>query len=249
VALSLDGDVAPTLVLDAGTGIRSCSSLCEGPFSGTILLSHLHWDHLHGLPFFSAADRDDARVQLLVPDPCDGEDALGVLARGMSPPHFPVRPEDLRGDWRFDLHEPGVRRVGGFSVTTREIPHKGGRTYGFRVSDGHSSLAYMPDHCPSVIGPGPDGWGDYHASALELARGVDVLVHDAQLIAEELAAEADFGHSAGEYAVGLARAAGSRSVVLFHHKPDRSDDELDKFARRFAGQPVTLAAQSLVLDL
>ena len=168
VALSLDDDIAPTLVLDAGTGVRSCSSLCEGAFSGAILLSHLHWDHLHGLPFFGAADRDDARVQLLVPDPLDGEDARSVLARGMSPPHFPVRPEELRGDWRFELHEPGERHIEGFSVTTREIPHKGGRTYGFRVSDGHSILTYMPDHCPSALGPGPDGWGEYHASALEL---------------------------------------------------------------------------------
>lgn len=249
LALSLDGDAAPTLVLDAGTGVRSCSSLCENAFSGTILLSHLHWDHLHGLPFFSAADRDDSRVHVLVPDPLDGDDALEVLARGMSPPHFPVRPDELRGDWRFELHEPGESHIEGFAVSTREIPHKGGRTYGFRVSDGHSVLTYMPDHCPSALGPGPDGWGEYHAEAMALASGADVLVHDAQLVAEELSREADFGHSAGEYAVALAQRAGARDVVLFHHKPDRSDVALDEIARRFAGQPVTLASQSLVLDL
>jgi ribonuclease BN (tRNA processing enzyme) len=223
--------------------------LCEGAFSGTILLSHLHWDHLHGLPFFSAADRDDARVNVLVPDPLDGDDALRILARGMSPPHFPVRPNELRGDWCFELLEPGERHIEGFVVTTREIPHKGGRTYGFRVSDGHSVLTYMPDHCPSALGPGPDGWGEYHPTAMELAGGADVLVHDSQLVAEELSREADFGHSAGEYAVELARRASARSVVLFHHKPDRSDSALDEIARRFGGQSVTLASQSLVLDL
>jgi phosphoribosyl 1,2-cyclic phosphodiesterase len=249
VALSLDGESAPTLVLDAGTGVRSCTALCKGAFSGTIILSHLHWDHLHGLPFFSAADRDDARANVLVPDPLDGDDAIAVLARGMSPPHFPVRPEELRGDWRFELHEPGERLVEGFTVVTREVPHKGGRTYGFRVSDGHSVLTYMPDHCPSALGPGPDGWGEYHPDAMALASGADVLVHDAQLVAEELPREADFGHSAGEYAVELARKAGSRRVVLLHHKPDRSDDALDEIARRFTGQPVTTASQSLVLDL
>ncbi len=250
LALTLDGDAAPTLLLDAGTGIRRCTSLLDGAaFSGTILLSHLHWDHLHGLPFFGGADRDDARVQLLVPDPLDGDDALSVLSRGMSPPHFPVRPDELRGDWRFTLHEPGERAVEGFSVTTLEIPHKGGRTYGFRVNDGRSVLTYMPDHCPSALGPGPDGWGEYHPAAIALASGADVLVHDAQLIADEVAREADFGHSAGEYAVALARKADARSVVLFHHKPDRTDDELDEIARRYAGQPVTTAAQSVVLDL
>lgn len=249
LALSLDGKNAPTLVLDAGTGVRTCSSLCEGAYAGVILLSHLHWDHLHGLPFFSAADRDDARVRVLVPDPLDGEDAISVLARGMSPPHFPVRPDELRGEWRFELHQPGESDIEGFSVTTREIPHKGGRTYGFRVSDGRSIVTYMPDHCPSVLGLGPDGWGEYHDAAVELARGADVLVHDAQLVAEELSHEAEYGHSAGEYAVELGRRAGSHRVVLFHHKPDRSDDALDEIARRYAGQPVTIASQSLVLDL
>jgi ribonuclease BN (tRNA processing enzyme) len=249
LALSQSEETAPTLVLDAGTGVRSCSLLCEGAFTGTIMLSHLHWDHLHGLPFFNAADRDDARVRVLVPDPLDGDDALDVLARGMSPPHFPVRPDELRGDWRFELHGTGEREAEGFSVTTREIPHKGGRTYGFRVSDDHSVLAYMPDHCPSVLGLGPDGWGEYHAAALELADGADVLVHDAQLVAEELPREADFGHSAAEYAAELGRRSGAHRVVLFHHKPNRTDDALDDIARRFAGQSVTVASQSLVLEL
>lgn len=250
LALTLDGDAAPTILLDAGTGIRSCTSLLHGTaFSGTIALSHLHWDHVHGLPFFSGADRDDSHVRVLVPDPRDGDDAVSVLARGMSPPHFPVRPDELRGDWRFELHEPGDREVGGFTVMTMEIPHKGGRTYGFRVSDGRSVITYMPDHCPSALGPGPDGWGEYHPAAMALASGADVLVHDAQLVAHEVAREADFGHSAGEYAVELARRADARSVVLFHHKPDRTDHELDEIARRYAGQPVTTATQSLVLDL
>jgi ribonuclease BN (tRNA processing enzyme) len=250
VALSRDGDAAPTLLLDAGTGVRSCTSLCgDAPFSGTILLSHLHWDHLQGLPFISGADRDGVRVKVLVPDQLDGDDAVSVLARGMSPPHFPARPDELRGDWHFDLHEPGERPIEGFSVMTSEIPHKGGRTYGFRVSDGHSILTYMPDHCPSALGPGPEGWGEYHPAAMALASDADVLVHDAQLVAEEVAREADFGHSAGEYAVELARRAGSRNVVLCHHKPDRTDDALDEIARRYIGQPVTLATQSLVLEL
>jgi phosphoribosyl 1,2-cyclic phosphodiesterase len=250
LALTHDADAAPTLLLDAGTGIRRCTPLLDGgAFSGTILLSHLHWDHVHGLPFFSGADRDDASVHVMVPDPLDGDDAVSVLARGMSPPHFPVRPDELRGHWSFALHEPGAREIEGFSVTTLEIPHKGGRTYGFRVSDGRAALTYMPDHCPSALGPGPEGWGEYHPSAMALASGADVLVHDAQLVADEVAREADFGHSAGEYAVELARRADARNVVLFHHKPDRTDDELDEIGRRYAGQAVTTATQSVVLDL
>jgi phosphoribosyl 1,2-cyclic phosphodiesterase len=251
VAVAHDND-APALILDAGTGLRQVTRLLAGrPFAGTILLTHLHWDHVHGLPFFQAGDRDDALVTLLLPDQQDGTSAEEVLARGMSPPHFPIRPSGLRGSWTFGTISPGQLKAEGFTVEAREIPHKGGRTLGYRVSDGRSVVAYVTDHCPTALGPGPDGWGEYHAGALELAAGADVLVHDAQLMAEEVAAEAAFGHAAADYAVGLARRAGARQVVLFHHRPDRTDDALDQLAYRFATSPiaVTVAAEGRILDL
>ena len=252
VAVAHDPDLPPALILDAGTGLRRVTALLGGrPFAGTILLTHLHWDHTHGLPFFAAGDRDDARVCLLLPDQQDGAGAEQVLARGMSPPHFPIRPSQLRGSWTFGTVSPGQLKAEGFTVEAREIPHKGGRTLGYRVSDGRSVAAYVTDHCPTVLGPGPDGWGEYHPGAVELAAGADVLVHDAQLLAEELPAQAAFGHPAAEYAVGLARRAGARRVVLSHHRPDRTDDELDQVARRFAASPipVTVAVEGLVLDV
>jgi ribonuclease BN (tRNA processing enzyme) len=78
-----------------------------------------------------------------------------------------------------------------------------------------------------------------------------VLVHDAQLLAEEVAAEAAFGHAAADYAVALAERAGARQVVLFHHRPDRTDDALDQLAQRFAAAPVPVivAAEEQVLHL
>lgn len=251
IAITRDGDTQPSLILDAGTGIRQCSALCGGDaFTGTILLGHLHWDHLHGLPFFRGADRDDSRVSLYVPEQLDGTSALDILARGMSPPHFPVRPDELRGEWTFSSLAPGTREFEGFTVLSREIPHKGGRTFGYRVSDGVSTLTYMSDHCPSEMGPGPDGWGEYHAVALELAQDTDLLIHDSQLLAEEHSAEAFFGHSAAEYAVELGRRAGARRVALFHHRPDRTDDELDQIGKRFDTlQHVNVADETMVLDL
>ncbi len=252
VAIARDGDAAPTLILDAGTGIRRATELCRGEaFRGTILLSHLHWDHLHGLPFFSAADREDSRVALYLPEQPDGASAVETIARGMSPPHFPVRPDELRGSWAFRDVEPGERQFDGFRVSIDEIPHKGGRTFGYRVSDGHAVLAYMSDHCPTLLGPGPDGLGEYHPAAVALARHADVLVHDAQLVEEELEREAWLGHAAAEYAVKLGRRCGVKTVVLFHHRPDRVDDALDSIGQRFTSPPpqVTVAAQSLVLDL
>jgi ribonuclease BN (tRNA processing enzyme) len=252
VALAQDGARVPTLILDAGAGVQRVTGLLQGaPFDGTILLSHLHWDHVVGLPFFAAADNEHARVSVLLPEQEREKDAARVLAGIMTPPYFPVEPTELRGDWRFGTIAPGEREIEGFTVLAREIPHKGGRTFGYRISDGHSTLVYIPDHCPTTLGPGEDGFGEYHPAAIELARDADVLLHDAQLFPAELAAEADFGHSVADYAVELARRAGTRSVLLFHHRYDRTDEALDGLAQRFKGASpeVSVAAENLVLDL
>jgi phosphoribosyl 1,2-cyclic phosphodiesterase len=252
VALAHDGATAPTLLLDAGAGLRRVSGLLgDAAFTGTILLTHLHWDHTLGLPFFAAADRAEALVNVVLPEQASGQDAASVLAGMMRPPYFPVGPTELRGEWTFASIAPGVHEIEGFTVLAREIPHKGGRTFGYRISDGHATLTYMPDHCPTALGPGEDGFGEYHPTALELAADADVLVHDAQLFPEELAAEATFGHAVADYAVALGERARARSVVLFHHRYDRTDDMLDGLARRLgAGAlPVSVAAEGTAVDL
>jgi phosphoribosyl 1,2-cyclic phosphodiesterase len=252
LALAHDGAPAPTLILDAGTGIRAVTDLLDGePFRGTILLTHLHWDHVQGLPFFTAGDRDDAEITLLLPEQEDGADAESVLARSMSPPHFPMRPNQLRGSWGFDTVAAGERVQGGFTVLAREIPHRGGRTFGYRISDGHSTLTFMPDHCPTDFGPGPEGCGDYHPAAVELTAETDLLIHDAHILTPaELVTEARFGHASADYAAGLGHHANARSVLLFHHRPDRTDAVLDEVAERFGDRPgVSPAIQGSVLDL
>jgi phosphoribosyl 1,2-cyclic phosphodiesterase len=255
VALSHDngaGASGPTLLLDAGTGLRRLSRLLGGaPFRGTVLLTHLHWDHVQGLPFFRAGDRDDARVDLLLPGPDDGTDAEALLARMMSPPFFPIEPSELRGRWRFGLIPGETFTAEGFSVLALDVPHKGGHTMGFRVSDGHSAVAYIPDHCPTAFGPGPGGIGEYHQTALRLAADADLLIHDAHLRAEEVEAEGSFGHAAAEYAVRLGTMAGARQVALFHHRPERSDVEVERTVCRFAESavPVLGAAETLTVRL
>ena len=248
VAIAADG-AQPTLVLDAGTGLQRLGAHLDGrTFNGTILLSHLHWDHTHGLPFFNSGDRQDAQVTVLMP--AQG-DPVNVLARAMSPPHFPIKPTELRGRWRFLGIQPGDRTVEGFEVLAREIPHKGGLTYGYRVSDSRHSIAYLSDHSPTALGPGPNGLGAYHSAALELTRGVDLLIHDAQHTAEEFPQKSSFGHSAIDYAIGLAAAARVKRVLLFHHDPPRTDDQLDAIMAALppSAIPVEAAAEGSVIEL
>ena len=252
VALAHDGADAPTLLLDTGTGVRNVTALLAGrPFQGTILYSHLHWDHFNGLPFFGAGDRDDARVTMLVPDQQDGLAAEAVLERAMSPPHFPITPLGLRGDWAFELLAPGTHAYEGFEVVVREVPHRGGRTFGFRISDDHSTLSYIPDHQPTALGLGEHGWGAFHADAVQLTRGADALIHDASLHSGELELGNEFGHSVVDYPLALAEHAGAARVVLFHHSPGRTDDALDALAASHAGASpsVIVARQGAILDL
>jgi len=239
----------PTLVLDAGTGLNRFSQDLEGrPFRGSILLGHLHWDHTHGLPFFPAGDNADASVTLYQPEQGD---PLQVLEKVIAPPHFPITAKQLRGKWSFRSLEAGKHEIEGFSVQALDIPHAGGRTFGYRVSDGISTVAYLSDHGPIAFGEGPNGDGVFHEAACELAADADLLIHDAQYTKNEFPSRAHFGHSTIDYAIELGTRAGAAKVVLFHHDPSRTDDQIDAIVavNQHHNVRVIAAAEGLSLDL
>ncbi len=249
VALAHDGQL-PSLVLDAGTGLRRLTPLLgTEPFRGTILLGHLHWDHTHGLPFFAAGDRPGSRIDVMLP--AADNDPIEVLSRGMSPPHFPIGPRELGAGWTFRRLEEGRYELEGFRVLVREIPHKGGQTFGFRIDDGTATLAYLSDHDPLRAGAGPDGVGEYHQAALDLAADVDLLIHDAQFRKSEFPAVGHLGHAAVEFAAALAETAGARQLLLYHHAPDRTDDAIDAIVAELpTGRlPVAAAAECTTVTL
>ncbi|GII59645.1 MBL fold metallo-hydrolase [Planotetraspora thailandica] len=213
VAVLPDDSDVPRLVLDAGTGLRGLGRLLgAAPFRGSIMLTHLHWDHLQGLPFCPSVDRPDARVDLRLPG---GGDPRRLLARVMSPPHFPIDPGGLGGEWRFLTSDDGI--VEGYTVRVAEIAHKGGVTHGIRVEGDGVSVAYLPDHCPQIES----------AAAEKLAWGVDLLLHDGQFLAGEQAQADAYGHATVADAVAFARRCDARRLVLTHHAPGRTDDDLD----------------------
>lgn len=216
VAIARSGD-RPRLLLDAGTGLGRVAELLDGePFRGAILLTHLHWDHTHGLPFAPAVDRDDAEVDLYVP--AQGDDPLELVARALGPPHFPITPDQLRGSWRFHSLDAGRHVIEGFQILAADVPHKGGRTFGYRVSGGPSSVTYIPDYWLTEAVSEP----------ADLVAGTDLLMHDSQHLASEMAAKSFLGHSSVEYVVELARRHDVGRVSLFHHDPQRTDSEIDQ---------------------
>jgi ribonuclease BN (tRNA processing enzyme) len=244
LAITAEGGDRPTLVLDAGTGLRSLTALLGGDaFDGSIVLSHLHWDHMQGLPFFAAGDRDGARVDVHVPGQ-DDRSGRDLLAQSLSPPAFPITPEGLRGTWGFHALEPGVHRIEGMTVAAVEIEHKGGRTFGLRVDDERGSVAYLPDHAPAA---------GVSEALLAMLDGVDVLVHDAQFLEGERPVAVDYGHATVQDAVNLARTCGAGTVVLFHHSPARTDvalDEIAVWARDLAADlTVVVAREGMTLDV
>jgi phosphoribosyl 1,2-cyclic phosphodiesterase len=221
LAITPEGGERPTLVLDAGTGLRSLTALLGGDaYEGSIVLSHLHWDHMQGLPFFAAGDRETARVDLYVPAQ-DGRSGRDLLAHSFSPPSFPIAPEGLHGRWTFHAMEEGRHKVEGLAVTAVEIEHKGGLTFGLRVDDERGSMAYLPDHAPAA------GVSD---ALLTMLDGVDVLIHDAQFLEGERPVAVDYGHATVQDCVKLAERCGASTVVLFHHSPARTDEALDDIA-------------------
>lgn len=246
IAVSRDGEF-PSLILDAGTGLATAGKvLGDRPFVGSILLGHLHWDHVYGLPFFRNGDNVDARVDVYLP----GQDNPGgLLHRVMSPPIFPIDIQTLRGDWTVRGLEPGVADIEGFEVLALDIPHKGGRSFGYRVDDGSASIAYLSDHSPHSLGPGPDDLGEYHETAVRLADGVDLLIHDSQYTSAEFEERRDWGHCSFRYPIELGKVAAAKRTLLFHHDPGRTDHQMDAMAAELADPSVEFAVEGSTIQL
>jgi len=228
----LEAPGADPIVLDLGTGLRFWGDTLVGndPFRGVALVTHLHWDHVQGLPFFTPLHRAGASLDIYGP-PQPGLGMAAAFDTFMRPPYFPVGIAELDGDVSFHDVADTDLAIGDAKVRVRNVPHVG-LTNGYRVDWEGVSVAYLSDHQQPI-----DGGFGIAESVLDLCDGVDLLIHDAQFTPDEFDKKAHWGHCTVDYAVHVARESGARRLALFHHDPTHDDDTLD----RLAGQARSMA--------
>ena len=225
------------IILDAGTGIRELGRALlakddGAPIVGDIFLTHAHWDHIQGIPFFAPLFRKGNRFTIW------GSRSLQtsidrVVRDQMSPVVFPVSFEELKA--RVDFQELAEeRRAGhGYEVSAIPVRHPGG-AMGYRFTAGNAdgrALVYVSDNELSPEARYDDA-PDWRRKLVEFVRGASVLVHDTMYTAGEYSSFVGWGHSTYDQAVELALDADVERLVLFHHRPERSDDEVDGWVER-----------------
>ena len=216
------------LVLDAGTGIRRLGkALRERPnVEIYMLVSHVHWDHIQGFPFFEPIYNGDHDVFLFLDT--RGQSSLCALIDQMDGVHFPVTADNLPAGVKCIANdEVSYLRGEGFDIARVNTNHPGGG-HGYRINHGGKSFVYLTDN---ELAPPYPKENEVEAFAT-FCEGADALVHDAQYRIDDMPKKLGWGHSTFDQACDLAKLAKVRELVLFHHDPDRTDDELDAIGKR-----------------
>lgn len=211
-------------ILDAGTGIRPLGlQLMSGPFGqgqgrAFLLISHTHWDHIMGLPFFTPAYVRGNRVEV-----CGGhEDLMERLRAQQQPEFFPVQLDEMGADFTFRLITEGQHHdLGGVVVRTTQLDHPGG-SFGYRLEYGGKSLVYATDvEIREFKAETLDRYIDFFAET-------DVLIFDSQYSLEDSVNRQDWGHSSSMIGAEIAAEANAKTFLMFHHEPTASDDALER---------------------
>ena len=224
------------IILDAGTGLRTLGDerMAKGPRHSTILLSHLHWDHVAGLPFFTPIYVPGHRVEIasgpngVMPH----DEAIRSLFRA---PFFPVDYAQLADQVSTRELRPNEKfTIGDITITMAKLNHPD-PVYGFRLEHGGQSIVYATD---------TEHFSCVDPTLKKLAAGADILIYDSQYTPDEYPSKVGWGHSTWLAGAELARAAGVPQLVMFHHDPNRTDAQLAAIeAEAQANLPGTVAAR------
>jgi len=243
-----------TLIVDAGTGMRALGNKlfreAPAPQHYHVLLSHVHWDHIQGLPFFSPAYVPGTKISVyaLLTAADELHQVIGGITRHE---FFPMPLEAVPAVFEFHQVEPGVEfDVNGFHITPIALNHPFG-SVGYRIDGDSSSWAYVSDTAPFnqvlhkqhfLSGPEPLSEDDKLALAamrdalVRRLEGVDTVVYDTHFLPDEYAKFPHYGHSTPDQAIEICVEANVRRLVLYHHAPSHGDDQMDRIAAEYLSQ-------------
>ncbi len=211
------------LLVDAGSGIREAGNtfMSNGRRDFTLLLTHAHWDHIMGFPFFKPLYRQDTTINVWG---CSfAQDSIrDMLARVMSAPYFPINYDDIRASVQYENICADTYHLGDLLITSIALSHPNQGT-GYKFTESGKSLVFLTDNELGVQHEGGLSYKEY----MEFCLGADLLIHDAEYRDEEYPRRRGWGHSTIEQAINLALDAGVKQLGLFHHNQDRLDQEID----------------------
>jgi phosphoribosyl 1,2-cyclic phosphodiesterase len=240
VEVRADGEI---IVLDAGTGIRPLGLQLAREFNGaaidvTLLITHTHWDHIQGFPFFLPAYEPKNTIRVLGYE--GARQGLGnTLAGQMESPYFPIALQEMPGNVLIEELQSFEFEIGAVRATATTVNHPG-IAVGYRLETSTGSLAYLPDNEPfqeNQLGYSRERVDLQNRKLIEFIRGVDVLIIDSQYDCDEYSAHIGWGHGCVDEVVRLATLGEAKRLYLFHHDPSHDDARIDAMlahARRLA---------------
>jgi phosphoribosyl 1,2-cyclic phosphodiesterase len=267
--IEVETDDGQTIILDGGTGIQPLaqSLLKKMPLSCSILLTHTHWDHIQGLPFFVPIFIPMNKIRIYGAfDPVLQRDIRDVLSRQMEYCYFPIREAELKADMQYSsLSEGQTLEIGSAKVTNIVMNHTV-INFGYRIDCHGKSVFFTGDNeaLYNIYQPDDDYYDEYerliaqkNSLLADFICGVDVLIADSAYTEQDYKLKKGWGHGTYDKCIALAKEVGAKSLYFTHHEPQRSDDELDKIndllMEKFSGStgvpPFFIAREGLEIVL
>ncbi|HET9947980.1 MAG TPA: MBL fold metallo-hydrolase [Longimicrobiales bacterium] len=233
------------LIFDAGSGIRLLGTevLEKGPNRIHIFLTHFHWDHIQGFPFFAPLYDPEDTIRVVGPKQKD-IDVQNLFAGQMGPIYFPVPFNVVAASMEFEHLNDGSYELGDATLDVMRMRHPS-FVIGYRIRVEGLSVCFIPDN--ELEGSMYDVGAGWQERIREFVADADVLIHDAMYTDEEYTARSGWGHSTFSQALGLARECGVKRLLFFHHDPNRTDEALDEIVSRTRDLTAALGSD-LVVD-